>query len=192
MNFKFTYFVFVVLIFFCLYTRKIDGKKHGRRSLGNVTDVSNSTKEQVTTNATSVKYSKSKKLKHVGTTSKLRHMATRKVNSPGRGVKSHLPLTAKGQKEMKRQFILRPPSSQFSMFDQGQKPPFMMMRPPPLTQKTVVTTHIPRPPIAIPFNPLFMNHLMHSLHGGMHSPFAGLLGNGDIMKTYEEDDDDEG
>jgi len=192
MNYKFIHIVLLLIILFGLCLTRIDGKKKGRRAVGNVTKVSNKTKEQVTANATSVKYSRSKKLKHVGKTSKLRNIATGKVNSYGRGVKSHLPLTAKGKKEMKRQFILRPPSSQFSLFDQGQKPPFMMMRPPPLTQKTVVTTHIPRPPIAIPFNPLLMNHFMHSLHGGMHSPFGGLFGNGDVIKAYEDDDDDEG
>lgn len=190
MNFKYIHLVWVFIALFCLCINRCDGRKNNRHALRKVVATSNKTKELQTANFTRPKHFKSKRVKHVGgRTTKLRHIATRKVNSHGSLVKSRLPLTAKGKKEMKRQFILRPPSSQFPMF--GQKSPFMMMRPPPLTQKTVVTTHIPRPPIAIPFNPLLMNHFMHSFHGNMHSPF-GLLGNNDLMKSYEDDEEDDG
>ena len=60
--------------------------------------------------------------------------------------------------ENKRQFIMRP-SHQFSH-------PLMFMRPPPMTQRTIVTTRIPRPPLAIPYNPYFPRSYfgMHRMH----------------------------
>lgn len=184
MNLKLRYLLVLLLGLFCLINECHGRKKIRRRSQRNV-ETKESNRQD---NITSLKYSKTKKSKHVGST-KLRHIATRKVNNPGSQLRTHLPLTAKGKEQMKRQFILRPPSQQFNPF-LGQKPPFLMMKPPPLTQKTVVTTHIPRPPIAIPFNPFLMNHIMHSFHGGMHNPF-GFMGNGDFMKGYNDDDDSE-
>ena len=80
-------------------------------------------------------------------------------------------------KERKRQFIMHPMHS-FSH-------PYMFMRPPPLTQRTIVTTRIPRPPMAIPYNPF-----LRSFYGGMHhhaSPFPFY----DPMKMYGDEDEEE-
>lgn len=80
--------------------------------------------------------------------------------------------------ERKRQFIMHPLHS-FSH-------PYMFMRPPPMTQRTIVTTRIPRPPMAIPYNPFFAR----SFYGGMPhhgSPFSFY----DQMKMYGDEDEEE-
>lgn len=147
----------------------------------------NGTKIQTKQKGSKSKYHKVKILKRVSLKSR-KTVAPSKVKSSTKSV-HRLPLTPKGKKEQKRQFILRPPH--LPMFEPFQKSPFMMMRPPPLTQKTVVTTHIPRPPIAIPYNSL-MNHFLHPFMNeqpGMHSPFQ-MLENPNMMKQYEEDEDE--
>lgn len=147
----------------------------------------NGTQIQTKQRGSKSKYHKVKILKRVSLKSR-KTVAPSKVKSSTKSV-HRLPLTPKGKKEQKRQFILRPPH--LPMFEPFQKSPFMMMRPPPLTQKTVVTTHIPRPPIAIPYNSL-MNHFLHPFMNeqpGMHSPFQ-MLENPNMMKQYEEDEDE--
>lgn len=84
-------------------------------------------------------------------------------------------------KERKRQYIMHPLHPYVH--------PYMFMRPPPMTQRTIVTTRIPRPPMAVPYNPFFPR----SFFGGMHhhgSPFSFY----DPMKMYgdEIDEDEEG
>ena len=87
-------------------------------------------------------------------------------------------LLRNNNKERKRQFIMHP-LHQLSH-------PYMLMRPPPMTQRTIVTTRIPRPPMAIPYNPFFPR----SFYGGMHhhgSPFSFY----DPMKMYGDEDEEE-
>ena len=82
-------------------------------------------------------------------------------------------------KERKRQFIIHPALHALSH-------PYMFMRPPPMTQRTIVTTRIPRPPMAIPYNGL----LSRGLYGGMHhyvSPFSMF----DPMRMYAGGEEDE-
>lgn len=53
----------------------------------------------------------------------------------------------------KRQFINRPRIRYF-----GNRP-YIWMKPSPLTQRTIVTTHIPRPPLALPYSARIMRLL---------------------------------
>ena len=55
--------------------------------------------------------------------------------------------------EKKRQFITRPRIRYF-----GNRP-YIWMKPSPLTQRTIVTTHIPRPPLALPYSTRIMKLL---------------------------------
>lgn len=59
----------------------------------------------------------------------------------------------KNANETKRQFITRPRIRYF-----GNRP-YIWMKPAPLTQRTIVTTHIPRPPLALPYSSRIMNIL---------------------------------
>ena len=81
-------------------------------------------------------------------------------------------------KDRKRQFIMHPMHS-FAH-------PYMFMRPPPMTQRTIVTTRIPRPPMPIPYNPF----LTRRFYGGMHhhvSPYSFF----DPMRMYNDEDEEE-
>lgn len=62
----------------------------------------------------------------------------------------------------KRQFISRP---RFVIRDG-----YVYMKAPPMTQKTIVTTHIPRPPMVMPYNTF-----LHRYRGG-YTPFGGMAG----------------
>lgn len=55
--------------------------------------------------------------------------------------------------EKKRQFITRPRIRYF-----GNRP-YIWMKPSPMTQRTIVTTHIPRPPLALPYSTRIMRLL---------------------------------
>ena len=86
--------------------------------------------------------------------------------------KSILKNTIKGKKagntnETKRQFINRPKIRYF-----GNRP-YIWMKPSPLTQRTIVTTHIPRPPLALPYSSRIMRLLASrypSLYGRQMLP----------------------
>lgn len=111
-------------------------------------------------------------------TSKGKHKKTR-VIKPLKKEKTFSPLKD-GNKERKRQFIMHPPHS-FAH-------PYMFMRPPPMTQRTIVTTRIPRPPMAIPYNPFFSRSFlggMHHSHFPFYDPMAQMYGG-------EEDEEEEG
>lgn len=100
-----------------------------------------------------------------------------RVSKPLKNSKALSPVK-KYNKERKRQFIMRPLHALTH--------PYMFMRPPPMTQRTIVTTRIPRPPMAIPFNPYFPR----SYFGGLHhhgSPFSYF----DPMKMYSDEDEEE-
>ena len=110
-------------------------------------------------------------------TSKGKHAKTR-VIKPLKKNQTPSPLKD-GNKERKRQFIMHPPHA-FSH-------PYMFMRPPPMTQRTIVTTRIPRPPMAVPFNPFFSRSFlggMHHPHYPFYDPMAQMYG--------EEDEEEEG
>lgn len=111
-------------------------------------------------------------------TSKGKHRKTR-VSKPL--MKKQAPSPVKGSnKERKRQFIMRPPHA----FPH----PYMFMRPPPMTQRTIVTTRIPRPPMAIPYNPFFSRSFL----GGMHHSHFPFYGDPMAQMYGEEDEDEEG
>lgn len=63
----------------------------------------------------------------------------------------------------KRQYISRP---RFVIRDG-----YVYMKAPPMTQKTIVTTHIPRPPMVMPYN-TFMHRYRNGMPAGM--PFQGM------------------
>lgn len=110
-------------------------------------------------------------------TSKRQHKKTR-VIKPLKKKKTPSPLKD-GNKERKRQYIMHPPHS-FSH-------PYMFMRPPPMTQRTIVTTRIPRPPMPMPYNPFFARSFyggMHHSHFPLYDPMAQMYG--------DEDEDEEG
>ena len=65
----------------------------------------------------------------------------------------------------KRQYISRP---RFVIRDG-----YVYMKAPPMTQKTIVTTHIPRPPMVMPYNTF-----MHRYRNGMPVGMAGMAGMG--------------
>ena len=88
-------------------------------------------------------------------------------------------LSLKHNYERKRQYIMHP-------FHTALPHPYMLMRPPPMTQRTIVTTRIPRPPMPIPYNEFFSR----GLYGGMHHrafPFSLY----DPMRMYTDDEEDE-
>lgn len=64
----------------------------------------------------------------------------------------------------KRQYISRP---RFVIRDG-----YVYMKAPPMTQKTIVTTHIPRPPMVMPYN-TFMHRYRNGMPAGM--PFQGMV-----------------
>ena len=112
--------------------------------------------------------------------SKNRQHGVRRTNKRLKKPQAFSPLKSHN-KERKRQFIMHP------MHTFGH--PYMLMRPPPMTQRTIVTTRIPRPPMPIPYNPFYAR----SFYGGMHhhgSPFSFY----DPMKMYgdELEEDEEG
>lgn len=77
--------------------------------------------------------------------------------------------------ETKRQFINRPRIRYF-----GNRP-YIWMKPSPLTQRTIVTTHIPRPPLALPYSARVMRLLASkypSLYGRQIQPqgYGGSTG----------------
>lgn len=78
------------------------------------------------------------------------------------------PLNLKGQQQQKRQYIMHP---QISLAGNPLRP-YMVIRPPPMTQKTIVTTHIPRPPVTLPYNPYL---LMHPFFRGAHLSYGDGL-----------------
>lgn len=109
--------------------------------------------------------------------SKGQHRKTR-VNKSLKKKQTPSPLKDENR-ERKRQFIMRP-SHAF-----GHS--YMFMRPPPMTQRTIVTTRIPRPPMPIPYNPFFGRGFfggMHHLHNSFYDAMAQMYG--------EEDEEDEG
>ena len=80
--------------------------------------------------------------------------------------------------ETKRQFINRPRIRYF-----GNRP-YIWMKPSPLTQRTIVTTHIPRPPLALPYSSRIMRLLANrypSLYGRQTMP-QGLAGYGGMTQ----------
>lgn len=89
-------------------------------------------------------------------------------------------LVKESNKERKRQFIMHPPHA----FGH----PLMFMRPPPMTQRTIVTTRIPRPPMAIPYNPFFSRSFL----GGMHHAHFPFYGDPMAQMYGEEEEDEEG
>ena len=105
-------------------------------------------------------------------TSKGKHRKTRVLKPPMKKQDSN--------KERKRQFIMHPTHA----FGH----PLMFMRPPPMTQRTIVTTRIPRPPMAIPYNPFFSR----SYFGGMHHSHFPFYGDPMAQMYSEEDEDEEG
>ena len=102
------------------------------------------------------------------------------IKSNGKGV---LKNNIKGKKdgyrnETKRQFINRPRIRYF-----GNRP-YIWMKPSPLTQRTIVTTHIPRPPLALPYSSRIMRLLASrypSLYGRQMLP-GGLAGYGGMSQ----------
>ena len=70
------------------------------------------------------------------------------------------PIASTTDKKDKRQYISRP---RFVIRDG-----YVYMKAPPMTQKTIVTTHIPRPPMVMPYN-----QFMHRYHHGM--PAQGIV-----------------
>lgn len=91
-------------------------------------------------------------------------------------------LNFKNLQEQKRQYIMRP---QVSIAGNPMRP-YMVIRPPPMTQKTIVTTHIPRPPVTLPYNPYL---LMHPFFRGAH---IHGLGYGEGLDNMLEGDGDMG
>jgi hypothetical protein len=99
------------------------------------------------------------------------------IKNNGKSVLKH---TIKGKKdgyknETKRQFITRPRIRYF-----GNRP-YIWMKPSPLTQRTIVTTHIPRAPLALPYSSRIMRLLASrypSLYGRQTLPqgFGGYGG----------------
>lgn len=99
------------------------------------------------------------------------------------GKVSRVPSPLKQTDEVqKRQFIYHPPNVS----------PYLMMRRPPLTQRTIVTTRIPRPPMPIPYNPYDPYMLQGSLYGGGHFPYERFHHGFAHMYGEEEEEDDEG
>lgn len=111
-------------------------------------------------------------------TSKGKHKKTR-VTKPLKKQQTPSPLKD-DNKERKRQYIMHPPH----VFNH----PYMFMRPPPMTQRTIVTTRIPRPPMAIPFNPFFSRSFLGGMHHHPHYPFYDPM----AQMYGEEDEEDEG
>ena len=64
--------------------------------------------------------------------------------------------------EAKRQFINRPKIRYF-----GNRP-YIWMKPSPLTQRTIVTTHIPRPPLALPYSARIIRLLASKYPSGLY------------------------
>ncbi|XP_022777855.1 EGF-like repeat and discoidin I-like domain-containing protein 3, partial [Stylophora pistillata] len=62
---------------------------------------------------------------------------------------------------------------------------YMFMRPPPMTQRTIVTTRIPRPPMPIPYNPFFGRGFFGGMHRS-HSPFYDAM-----AQMYGDEDEEE-
>lgn len=105
------------------------------------------------------------------------------VSKQRKGLSAPSPLKRKDGKEQKRQFISRPMGLGV--------PPFVLMRRPPLTQRTIVTTHIPRPPITVPYNAYNPFMMPGSLYGGMRFPYRRFHhGYSDIYDEGEEDEDE--
>ena len=85
--------------------------------------------------------------------------------------------------ETKRQLITRPRIRYF-----GNRP-YIWMKPSPLTQRTIVTTHIPRPPLALPYSSRVMRLLASrypSLYGRQMLPgglpgYAGMPPQGSLL-----------
>ena len=72
---------------------------------------------------------------------------------------------ADGARETKRQFIAHPHSRYYS------HPGYVYLKAPPIRQKTIVTTRIPRPPIMMSYRQ-FLNRLARQrAHGGYHSHY---------------------
>ena len=70
------------------------------------------------------------------------------------------PPSASATNKIKRQYISRP---RFVIRDG-----YVYMKAPPMTQKTIVTTHIPRPPMVMPYNTF-----LHRYRNGM--PYQGTI-----------------
>ena len=97
-----------------------------------------------------------------------KHVLKNTVNGKKNGYKN----------ETKRQFINRPRIRYF-----GNRP-YIWMKPAPLTQRTIVTTHIPRPPLALPYSSRIMQLLANkypSLYGRQMVP-QGYPGYGEVSQ----------
>ncbi len=82
-----------------------------------------------------------------------------------------------GLSEIKRQFIAHPNSRYRT------HPGFVYLKAPPIQQRTIVTTHIPRPPMIMSYK-AFLNKMMHDQMHGLHSPYR-------VADSEDEDYDHE-
>ena len=84
--------------------------------------------------------------------------------------------------ETKRQFIARPRSHYYS------HPGYVYLKAPPIRQKTIVTTRIPRPPIMMSYKQ-FLRRLTHERYrDGYHSPYHADDGDDDDYADREHDE----
>ena len=84
--------------------------------------------------------------------------------------------------ETKRQFIAHPRSHYYS------HPGYVYLKAPPIRQKTIVTTRIPRPPIMMSYKQ-FLRRLAHERYrDGYHSPYHMDDGDDDDYTDHEHDE----
>ena len=111
--------------------------------------------------------------------------STLQVSKQKKGPARFSPAKLKKGGDQKRQFIARPMGPMGPLSS-----PFVLMRRPPLTQRTIVTTHIPRPPMPVPYNGYNPYMLPGSLYGRTRFPFRRFHhGYSDIYEEDEEDDE---
>lgn len=86
------------------------------------------------------------------------------------------------QTETKRQFIAHPHSRYYS------HPGYVYLKAPPIRQKTIVTTRIPRPPIMMSYKQ-FLHRLSHErLHDGYRAPYRTDDGDDDEYADHEREE----
>lgn len=86
-------------------------------------------------------------------------------------------------KETKRQFIAHPHSRFYS------HPGYVYLKAPPIRQKTIVTTRIPRPPIMMSYKQ-FLRRLAHERTHGFHAPSYHAEDSDDDDYEHEHEHDE--
>ena len=87
-----------------------------------------------------------------------------------------------GKSETKRQFIAHPRSHYYS------HPGYVYLKAPPIRQKTIVTTRIPRPPIMMSYKQFLHRLARERFHDGYHSPYHVDDGDDDEYAEHEHEE----